>query len=127
MMRSITLLLTSLTLSLALAPALAQTPLKLPQLSPAATVNLAVGPANVAIEYHRPAVRNRPIWGALVPYGEVWRTGANEATTIRFSDAVRVEGHDVPAGTYSFFAIPTAKSWTLILNKKAEQLVNSDR
>lgn len=100
---------------------IAQTPLKLPQQSPAASVTQVIGPATVTVEYHRPAVRNRAIWGALVPYGEVWRTGANEATTIRFSEAVKVEGHDVPAGTYSFFAIPTAKSWTLILNKTPDQ------
>lgn len=100
---------------------LAQTPLKLPQASPAASATQTIGPSSVAIEYHRPAVRERVIWGGLVPYGEVWRTGANEATTIRFSSAARVEGHEVPAGTYAFFAIPTAKSWTLILNKKSEQ------
>ncbi len=120
-MRRIVFPLAILALTLATAPLVAQTPLKLPQLSPFASVSQAIGPATVSIEYHRPGVRNRPIWGALVPYGEVWRTGANEATTIRFSDPVRVEGHDVPAGTYSFFAIPTAKSWTLILNKKADQ------
>ena len=106
-----------------LAPTLAsaRTQLKLPQASPAASVSQAIGPATVSIDYHRPSVRNRAIWGGLVPYGEVWRTGANEATKIQFSDAVRIDGHEVPAGTYSFFAIPTANSWTLILNKNAAQ------
>jgi len=99
----------------------AQNPLRLPQASPGASVTQAVGPATVALEYHRPAVKNRPIWGALVPLGEVWRAGANQATTLRFSDAVRVEGHDVPAGTYAFFAIPGEKVWTLVLNKQADQ------
>lgn len=91
------------------------------QASPAASISQSVGLSTVAIEYHRPAVKGRPIWGALVPYDAVWRTGANEATTIRFSDAVKVEGKDVPAGTYAFFAIPGKDKWTLILNKTAAQ------
>ena len=105
------------------APA-AQSPaarLGLPQASPAASVSQAVGAATIAIDYHRPAVRGRAIWGELVPYGQVWRAGANEATTIRFSDAVHVAGRDVPAGTYAFFAIPGEKTWTLVLNKQADQ------
>lgn len=119
-MRTFTVLLASLALS---APATVslQSQLKLPQASPAATLTETIGTSTVAIEYHRPAVKGRVIWGGLVPYGEVWRTGANEATTLRFSDPVKVAGHDVPAGTYAFFAIPTAESWTLILNKQDKQ------
>jgi Protein of unknown function (DUF2911) len=86
--------------------------------SPAASVGLDMGISNVKIDYHRPAVKGREIWGKLVPYGEAWRTGANEATTITFSDAMKVEGKDVPAGTYGFFAIPQKDKWTLILSKQ---------
>lgn len=120
-MRTLPFLLASLTLSATALAQTAQSPIQMPQASPAASVSLSVGPATVAIEYHRPAVKGRAIWGALVPYAQVWRTGANEATRIRFSDPVRVQGKDVPAGTYALFAIPTEKSWTIILNKKAEQ------
>jgi len=120
-MRMLLLLLTAMTLSATALAAQVQSPIQLPQASPAASASLTVGPATVAIEYHRPAVKGRPIWGALVPHGQVWRTGANEATRIRFSDPVRVQGQEVPAGTYALFAIPTEKSWTMILNKKAEQ------
>lgn len=92
-----------------------------PQASPAASTGLTVGATKVAIEYHRPAVKGREIWGGLVPYGDVWRLGANDATTISFSDAVTVDGKDVPAGTYSLFAIPGKEKWTFILNKTAKQ------
>jgi tetratricopeptide (TPR) repeat protein len=94
---------------------------RLPQASPAASVKAALGATDITIDYHRPGVKGRKIWGGLVPFGEVWRLGANEATTISFSSAVRIEGHDVPAGKYALFALPTADSWTLILNKQAEQ------
>src|SRR5512146_1450504 len=70
-----------------------------PQLSPAAEVKQTIGVTTVALRYHRPAVKGREIWGKLVPFEQVWRMGANEATTISFSDPVKVEGTDVPAGT----------------------------
>jgi hypothetical protein len=92
-----------------------------PQASPAGTANGAAGATKITIEYHRPSVRGREIWGDLVPYGQVWRLGANEATTIAFSGGVKVEGKDVPAGTYSLFAIPGKDKWTFILNKTAKQ------
>lgn len=120
-MRTMFLLLATFALPLVASSATAQSQIKPPQASPAAKVSLAVGPATVEIVYHRPGVKGRAIWGGVVPYGEVWRAGANEATTIQFSDAVKVDGHDVPAGTYSFFVLPTEKSWTLILNKTAVQ------
>lgn len=66
-------------------------------------------------------MHGRKVWGALVPYNEVWRTGANAATKLTFSKDVEVDGKPVPAGSYAFFAIPTAKDWTLILNKVADQ------
>jgi hypothetical protein len=92
-----------------------------PQLSPEATTSLTIGITPITIEYHRPAVRGRAIWGSLVPYGRVWRTGANEATHIRFGDAVKVNGNPVPAGTYALFSIPGPEQWTLILNRRARQ------
>ncbi|HEX9011121.1 MAG TPA: DUF2911 domain-containing protein [Holophagaceae bacterium] len=92
-----------------------------PQRSPWASVQQTIGTTVIAIDYHRPAVRGRPIWGSLVPYNQVWRAGANEATTIRFSDAVRIQGHEVKAGTYSLFMIPRSGAWTVILNRQARQ------
>ncbi|HTL98324.1 MAG TPA: DUF2911 domain-containing protein [Holophagaceae bacterium] len=89
--------------------------------SPAASVSQDLGLTHVEISYHRPAVKGRVIWGGLVPYGQVWRAGANEATTISFSTAVKVAGHEVPGGTYAFFAIPGKERWTLILDKEPKQ------
>jgi tetratricopeptide (TPR) repeat protein len=89
--------------------------------SPAASVSQNLGLTEIKINYHRPAVKGRTIWGQLVPYGQAWRTGANNATTISFSTPVRVAGQDVPAGTYAFFALPEKDRWTLILSKKAAQ------
>jgi hypothetical protein len=92
-----------------------------PKLSPQATVSQTIGTTTVSIDYHRPQVRGRKIWGELVPFGQVWRTGANEATTIKFSDPVRVNGQPIPAGTYALFSIPGPEQWTLILNKRWRQ------
>src|SRR5688572_30078188 len=99
----------------------AQADIKLPEASPGASVKTAVGTTDVTIAYHRPGVKGRKVWGELVPYGKVWRLGANEATTITFADPIKVQGQDVPAGTYGLFAIPGPDKWTLILNKKPEQ------
>jgi len=92
-----------------------------PRTSPRAAVQQWLGTARVDIIYGRPAVKGRKIWGELVPYGRVWRAGANEATTVTFSTAVTVEGHPLAAGTYSFFTIPTDKEWTVIFNRVANQ------
>ena len=97
------------------------TTLKPFQDSPAALVSQDLGISTVKIEYHRPSVKGRKLWGAVVPFGEVWRTGANEATRITFSDAVKIGDQDLPAGAYAFFAIPGAESWTLIFNKISQQ------
>ncbi len=104
---------------LAVSPALAQ--LDLPRPSPKATVSQTVGLTDVTITYCRPAVKGRVIWGGLVPYDQVWRTGANEATTITFSDEVTVDGTKLPAGTYGLFTIPGKDEWTVIFNKGAKQ------
>ena len=89
----------------------------LPRVSPNATVTQTIGYTNVSIIYCRPSVKEREIWGTLVPYGKVWRTGANEATTIQFSTDVLIEGNKVSAGRYSLFTIPDESEWTFILNK----------
>jgi hypothetical protein len=95
--------------------------IKLPQASPGASVSRMIGTTMVRIDYHSPGVRERTIWGGLVPYDEVWRLGANEATTISLSHPVTVEGRKVPAGKYALFAVPGRQSWTMILNRKADQ------
>src|SRR5437773_10596775 len=85
-------------------PMAAQTPppaLKLPRLSQHQVVTQTVGVTDIKIDYSRPAVKGRAIWGALVPYDQVWRTGANEATQITFSDDVTINGQPLPKGTYS--------------------------
>ena len=94
--------------------------------SPNALVGQTVGQTDVFVTYGRPSVRERLVFGdsaaqALVPYGETWRTGANEATTIHFSTPVRVEGEAVAAGTYALFTVPGETSWMLILNSDAKQ------
>ena len=104
------------------AGAFAQQPqLQLPRPSPSATVTQTVGVTEISIHYSRPGVKGRTIWGELVPYGEVWRTGANENTTIRFSTPVKVEGKELPAGLYGLQTIPTADQWTVIFSKDADQ------
>jgi len=80
-----------------------------------------IGDVNVVLEYGRPNVKGREVWGGLVPYGKVWRTGADEATTVTFSDDVKVEGQELPAGTYGLFTIPGEDEWTVIFNKTADQ------
>lgn len=115
-MRNVTLAIALLVIAL---PGIAQ--LETPRVSPKATVSQTVGTTDITIEYHRPGVKGRQIWGGLVPYDQPWRMGANEATTITFSDAVKVEGKDLAAGTYSFFAIPGQSSWTMVINKDPEQ------
>jgi len=75
----------------------------------------------VELTYGRPNVKGRELWGALVPYGKVWRTGADEATTITFGGDVTVEGEELAAGSYSLFTIPGEDEWTMIFNEVAEQ------
>ena len=102
-------------------PAPPPQPVRLPQVSQGASVKQTIGLNDVTITYSRPGVKGRKIWGGLVPYGSVWRTGANAATTIQFSEDVLVEGQPLPAGTYSLHTIPGEKEWTLIINKESNQ------
>ncbi len=102
----------------------AQTPapkIEFPAASPAATVKQRVGFTDIEINYSRPSMRGRKIFGGLQPYGEIWRTGANNATKITFSTAVKFGGADVPAGSYALFSIPGESEWTVILNKVVGQ------
>ena len=91
-------------------------PLTVPQPSQAASVSQTVGLTEITISYHRPRVQGRKVWGELVPYGEVWRAGANENTTIEFSTAVEVDGHPLAAGRYGFHTLPTAGAWQVIFS-----------
>ena len=90
-------------------------------LSPQTTVEGKIGAANVKIVYCQPSARGRKMLGGKEPYGQVWRTGANEATTIEFDKPVKLEGKDVPAGKYSLFTIPGENEWTIIINKDFNQ------
>jgi hypothetical protein len=92
-----------------------------PRVSPNATVSQTVGVTTVEITYGRPSVQGRDIFGGLVPFGEVWRTGANEATTLSVSTPVRIQGERLAAGTYGLFSIPGPDAWTLIFNAEANQ------
>ena len=95
--------------------------IQFPAASPACTLKQRVGLTDIEIVYSRPGVKGRTIFGGIVPYGQVWRTGANQATKISFSTPVKLEGHDIPAGTYSLFTIPGEASWTVIISKKVNQ------
>jgi len=91
--------------------------IKTPRPSPDATVIQFVGVTEVKIDYSSPGVKDRKIWGELVPFGEIWRTGANEATTITFGDAVKINGSELPAGTYAIHTIPNESEWEFIFSK----------
>jgi hypothetical protein len=108
----------------------------MPRESQSASVSQTVGVTEIAIKYHRPAVKGRVIWGCrtedvlqkpgavypcLVPNGQVWRAGANDATTVSFSTDVKIEGQPLPAGTYGLFMIPGESEWTIAFNKRAKQ------
>jgi len=90
-------------------------------LSPEETVTAKIDGGDVTVVYCKPSARGRKIMGGLVPYGEVWRTGANAATTIEFGKPVKVEGKDLPAGKYEIFTIPGESEWTIIFQKDAKQ------
>ena len=95
--------------------------IKLPRLSPKSSVSYTIGLTEVKVDYSAPAVKERTIWGNVVPYDKIWRAGANEATTVEFSTDVNMEGQMLKAGKYSLFMIPSETEWTIILNKKADQ------
>jgi DUF2911 family protein len=90
-----------------------------PDVSPAASVSQTIGLTKIDVGYHRPATNGRKVWGGVVPYGEVWRAGANENTTVTFSSAVKVAGKPLKAGTYGLHMVPTAKDWTIVFSNTA--------
>ena len=92
-----------------------------PTPSPLAKLEQRVGLTDIIITYSRPSVKGRTIFGDLVPYGKLWRTGANMATKISFSDDVKIEGQELKAGEYALFTIPGKEKWTLIFNTVANQ------
>src|SRR5664279_1445299 len=107
--------------SFAFAPAAsAQQQLVLPDASPKGSVSQAVGLAEFKVTYHRPAVNKRKVWGELVPYGDVWRAGANENTTLSASTPFSFGGKAVPAGTYGLHMLPAEADWTVILSSQAK-------
>ncbi|RZL07402.1 MAG: DUF2911 domain-containing protein [Pedobacter sp.] len=89
-------------------------------------VNGKIGPANLSITYHSPGVRNRVIWGGLIPYGEVWVTGAHNATTLETDKPLLLAGKELAAGKYAIFTIPDKEEWTLIINKNWNQHLADD-
>jgi tetratricopeptide (TPR) repeat protein len=93
--------------------------LDLPRDSQHAKVMQRVGITDITINYHRPLVKGRKIWGNIVPYGQVWRAGANENTTIEFSDPVAIEGKSLPKGIYGLHMIPAENEWTVIFSKNS--------
>ncbi|WNJ19338.1 DUF2911 domain-containing protein [Pontibacter sp. G13] len=92
-----------------------QAQIDMPAPSPAAKVEQTVGLTDVSVMYSRPGVKGRTVFGDLVPFDKVWRTGANSSTQITFSDDVKFGGKDVKAGTYALYSIPTASEWTFML------------
>jgi hypothetical protein len=92
-----------------------------PQPSSTQTITQQFGLGTITLTYSRPNVKGRKIFGYVEPYNAIWRTGANSATTLLFSDDVVIEGHPVPAGEYGLFSIPGEKEWTIILSKKPKQ------
>jgi tetratricopeptide (TPR) repeat protein len=94
-----------------------QNQLTIPQVSQHASVMQTIGLTDIKIDYHRPGVKGREIWGKLVPYNQVWRAGANQNTTISFSDPVMIEGKNLPSGTYGLHMIPAENEWTIIFSR----------
>ena len=90
---------------------------KMPVLSPAQTIKQDFGIGSIEIKYCRPSVRGRKVFGDLLPYGQLWRTGANAATTIKFTEPVEINGTKIDTGTFALYTIPGEKTWEVIINK----------
>jgi hypothetical protein len=96
-----------------------------PAASPLCSFKQRIGVADVEISYSRPGIKGRKIFGGLVPFGKVWRTGANQATKLTVSTPIKLNGHEVAPGTYAIFSIPDNDEWTIILNKELEPMGTS--
>ncbi len=99
----------------------AEQKLQFPAPSPACTIKQRVGLTDIEISYSRPSAKGRDIFGGVVPFDKVWRTGANQATKVIFSTPVKLNGNDIAAGTYALMTIPGKDEWTIIINKGSEQ------
>lgn len=100
----------------------AQTPkVEFPAASPACTIKQRIGLTDIEIVYSRPGAKDRQVFGGIVPYDKVWRTGANNATKVTFNTAVKLNGAEIPAGTYALFTIPGENEWTIIISKNVTQ------
>ena len=110
----------SLSASLAASSAWAQAAVELPRASPAASVSQTFGYTTATVSYSRPAVKGRVIWGGVVPYGQIWRAGANAATTLELTTDAKINGQALPKGKYGVYILPTEKDWTFIISKKSE-------
>jgi hypothetical protein len=100
--------------------------LTIPAASPTEKISQQFGLSKIEISYSRPGVKDRVVFGGLVPYGEIWRTGANASTKIYFKDDVMLEGRDVPAGKYALYTIPAKDQWTIIISKDTTLWGSSD-
>jgi len=100
--------------------------IRTPQASPTSKLEQSVGLITITVEYSRPGVKGRKIFGDLLPYGQYWRTGANSGTKITFSDDVKINGKELKKGKYSFFTIPGEMEWAVIFHKNAELNVPGD-
>lgn len=100
--------------------------IKTPAPSPTATISQQVGLVDFEVNYSRPGIKDRVIFGKLVPYGEVWRTGANASTKIKFNEDVNLGGKDVEAGEYSIYTIPGEAEWTIIISKSLDNYDKDD-
>jgi hypothetical protein len=89
--------------------------------SPAATAEGSINGVDVKVDYHQPSAKGRKVMGELVPFGKVWRTGANDATTVELSEDVKIEGKTLAKGKYALFTIPNEGSWVIIFNKTQKQ------
>lgn len=101
--------------------------LNLPALSPEATLLQNVGYVNFEIQYGRPAARGRKIFGALVPYGEVWRTGGGASTKIQFDKPVTMGGKSIPAGRYTLVTLPNPTHWTILINANTDKIFGAQQ
>jgi len=120
-MKTTAKLLTLLFAAFFMQPEAAHAQVKIPQASTAQTFTQDFALGKITVTYSRPNMKGRKIFGALEPYDKVWRTGANSATVLKFTDDVTIEGKTIPAGEYGLFTIPNPKEWTVILNKTAKQ------
>lgn len=95
--------------------------IKIPQASSAQTITQSFGLGKINVSYSRPNTKGRKVFGGMEPFDKVWRTGANSATSITFSDPVKIGGQELAAGTYGLFTIPGKEEWTVIFNKDSKQ------